>query len=125
MNRLKIIYDGSCISISRFDHGHDREHCSDGDEICHAYAINFVESGTFELGIKNNRWTMSGGAVFLSRPGALHRYQHIDRSGSDVCVSARYSTELFVEDKIDDTDDVGAKHKWQRRWKWRIAPADA
>ena len=101
MNRLNSLFESATISILRFDHTHDDEQCSDGEEVCPAYAINFVESGSFQLGIQNKQWTLSEGATFLSRPGAVHRYRHLDGLASDVCVSTRYSPDLIAPEEID------------------------
>src|SRR6267143_2952773 len=97
MNRLEQLFESPAISILRFDHWPETEHRHDAEEICTATAINFFESGSFELGIDDRSWVLSGGAQFVSRPGVVHRYRHFHGAPSDVCISARYSRSFMKE----------------------------
>ena len=97
MNRVQCLFESAALSILRFDHGSETEHCDDAEEVCPATAINFVESGSFELGIEKRSWILSGGAQFISRPGVVHRYRHFHGTASDVCISARYSRSFMEE----------------------------
>lgn len=93
MNRVECLLASPLLSIVRYDHFPGTDHCDDGDEICADLAINFVASGSFELGIGKNNWVLSAGSQFLSRPGAIHRYRHLHGQATDVCLSVRYSTD--------------------------------
>ena len=94
MSRVQCLFESPALSIVRFDHWPETDHCDDGEEVCTATAINFVESGSFELGIDKRSWVLSQGCQFISRPGIIHRYRHFHEAPSDVCISARYSCSL-------------------------------
>jgi AraC-like DNA-binding protein len=98
MNRVQCLFESPALSILRFDHWPETEHCDDGEEVCPATAINFVESGSFELGIEKLSWVLAEGAQFISRPGIVHRYRHFHGTPSDVCISARYSHPFTEEE---------------------------
>src|SRR5256885_35064 len=87
MIRLKQLVRSPQVSVLRLDHEPDTEHSDAQEEVCSNYAVNFVESGAFELGLQKHRWSLSPGYVFLSEPGAVHRYSHRERKPSDICVS--------------------------------------
>jgi AraC family transcriptional regulator len=96
MHIARSLFQNQSFSLLCFEHPPQPDDCGDGEETCSAYAVNFVEAGSFELGVRNQRWELSRGAVFLSEPGVVHRYHHFSRTPFDVCLSARYSP-TFVE----------------------------
>lgn len=103
MNRVQCLFESPAVSILRFDHGPETEHCDDGEEVCPATAINFVEAGSFELGIENTTWILSEGAQFVSQPGVVHRYRHFQGKPTDICISARYAASFRDEtDRLPD-----------------------
>jgi AraC family transcriptional regulator len=97
MNRLEQLVRSPQVCVLRFDHQPDAVHHDPKEEICQDYAINFVESGSFELFTQKRSWTLSPGTIFISRPGAVHRYLHREQIPSDVCISVSYSRR-FVEE---------------------------
>jgi AraC-like DNA-binding protein len=62
-----------------------------------------VDAGSFRLDTQGKSWLLSEGAVFTSRPGAVHRYSHQESLPADVCLSVVYS-HGFVE-RPDGEDD--------------------
>jgi AraC-like DNA-binding protein len=104
MHLVRPIFQSPSFALLRFQHSPNHDDCADGDEICSAYAVNFVEAGGFELGINNQRWELSSGAVFLSEPGVIHRYRHFSRRPSDICLSARYSPGFFEAEQRAEPD---------------------
>src|SRR5438105_14748549 len=96
MNRLEHLFRSPQVSVTRFDHQPESVHLDPEEEVCRDYAIHFVEAGSFRLDTQGRSWLLSRGAVFISRPGAVHRYSHQENMPSDVCVSVVYS-HGFVE----------------------------
>lgn len=96
MNRLVHLFRSPQVSVTRFDHQPELVHLDTEEEVCRDYAIHFVEAGSFRLDTQGKNWVLSQGALFTSRPGAMHRYSHQENMPSDVCVSIIYS-QGFVE----------------------------
>jgi AraC family transcriptional regulator len=97
MIRAQHLIRGPQVSIFRLDHQADTEHSDTEEEVCSNYAVNFVERGSFGLAAKEQRWLLSSGYVFVSQPGAVHRYSHRERMPTDVCLSVVYSG-IFAEE---------------------------
>ncbi|MFN2597769.1 MAG: AraC family transcriptional regulator [Pyrinomonadaceae bacterium] len=95
MNRQQL-FRSPQVSVSRFDHQSQTANLDPEEEVCRDYAIHFVESGYFRLGAQGGSWLLSPGAVFVSRPGALHRYSHEENLPPDVCVSVVYSNDFLA-----------------------------
>ena len=94
MIRAQHLIRGPHLSIWRLDHQPDADHRDPEEEMCSNYAVNFVEAGSFGLAVRDTHGRVSAGYVFLSQPGAVHRYTHHERVPSDVCVSVKYSGAL-------------------------------
>jgi AraC-like DNA-binding protein len=97
MNRLEYLFRSPQVSVTRFDHQPESVHLDPEEEVCRDYAIHFVDAGSFRLDAQGKNWVLSQGAVFISRPGAVHRYSHQENMPSDVCVSVVYSHGFFEE----------------------------
>lgn len=98
MKRLEHLHRTTQITVRRFDHQPDCVHDdSEEEEVCQDYAVHFVEAGSFRLTTREKSWALSPGAVFISRPGAVHRYSHDEEMPSDVCLTVVYSRQ-FVEE---------------------------
>lgn len=91
MNRLEHLFRSPQVSVTRFDHQPESLHLDPEEEVCRDYAIHFVEAGSFRLDTQWESRVLSQGAVFVSRPGAVHRYSHQENVPSDVCVSVVFS----------------------------------
>ena len=102
MNRLEYLFRGPQVSVTRFDHQPESVHLDPEEEVCRDYALHFVEAGSFRLDTQGKSWVLSRGAVFISRPGAVHRYSHQENKPSDVCVSVVYSHGFFGGTGDDD-----------------------
>ena len=97
MNRLEHLLQTPHLCVRRFDHPPGTEPCGTEEEVCQDYAIHFVEKGSFQLTVEKTRWLLFAGAVFLSRPGAVYRYDHEDGPPSDVCLSVIFSRQFVDE----------------------------
>ena len=95
MNRLEHLFRSTQVSVTRFDHQPESVHQDPEEEVCRDYAIHFVEAGSFRLDTQGESHLLSRGSVFISRPGALHRYSHQEDTPSDVCVSVVFSNGFF------------------------------
>lgn len=102
MNRLEHLFRSPQVSVTRFDHQPESIHLDPVEEVCLDYAIHFVEAGSFRLDTQGKGWVLSQGAVFTSRPGAVHRYSHQENMPSDVCLSVVYSRGFFEAGGGDD-----------------------
>lgn len=102
MIRIKHLIRGPHLSLLRLDHQRHTDHRDPEEEICSNYAVNFVEGGSFGLAANGKRWLLSSGYVFLSQPGAVHRYSHDEKFPSDVCLSVVYSGTLAEEISAED-----------------------
>ena len=102
MIRIKHLIRGRHLSILRLDHQPHTDHRDPEEEICSNYAVNFVEGGSFGLAANGKRWLLSCGYVFLSQPGAVHRYSHDEKFPSDVCLSVVCSPTLAEEISAED-----------------------
>ena len=107
MIRVHHLIRGPHLSISRLDHHPDTNHRDHEEEICSTYAVNFVEAGSFGLAAGDTQCRLSAGYVFLSEPGAVHRYTHYERVPADVCVSVMYSGALA--EQILESDQSATK----------------
>jgi AraC family transcriptional regulator len=102
MNRLEHLLQTPHISVRRFDHPPGSERCGPEEEVCQDYAIHFVEKGSFQLTVEKTGWLLTAGAVFISRPGAVYRYDHGDAPPSDVCLSVIFSRQFASEISRDE-----------------------
>src|ERR1044072_7201962 len=97
MIREQYLIRGPQISILRSDHQPDTDHSDPEEEVCSNYSVNFVERGSFGLTANEQRRLLSAGCVFVSQPGAVHRYSHQERIPTDVCLSVIYSGSFAEE----------------------------
>jgi AraC family transcriptional regulator len=102
VNRLANSLQSPNISVLRFDHQPGIIHHDPDEEVCRAYAINFVEAGSFHLLAQKKNWLLSPSTVFISRPGTVHRYRHDEKTPSDVCTSVIYSGSFDEDTNFPD-----------------------
>ena len=107
MIRAQHLIRGSHLRISRLDHDKDVDHHDPEEEICSSYAVNLVEAGSFGIAVNDTHQRLSSGHVFLSQPGAVHRYSHYERVPTDICVSVTYSGALA--EQISQSDESVAE----------------
>src|ERR1041385_869041 len=105
MHIERCLFRTQFFSLVSFEHEPHAGDCADGNEKCSAYAVNFVEAGTFGLGVNDQTWQLKSGSGFLSEPEVVHRYQHFASNPSDVCLSARYSP-AFIEAERQARPDI-------------------
>jgi AraC family transcriptional regulator len=79
------------VQLVRLDHPRDEVHHDPPTELSDAYAVNFVESGAFELTMARKTWAVHTAAVLLSTPLSSRRYSHSEETPGDVVLSIEYA----------------------------------
>ena len=123
MIRSQELFKGAHVSVVRLDHEPHSDHDDPEEEICSQHAINFVETGSFGLAERNESWRLTRDHVFISQPGAVHRYSHLERSPSDVCLSVIYLG-IFTDDEKHPLHSVPRVFRCTNRLaflKYRVA----
>lgn len=105
MARIIPLLSTADISVHRFDHPVEHED-QPYEEIAGAFMSSFVEEGTFDLEVGDDRWRVSAGDVMLSHPGMRFRASFAGKGFNDTCLSLTY---LSAED-----DRFDAERLWSR-----------
>src|SRR5215831_12360420 len=99
MNRLAVLLRTPAVTLVEFDHPVGAEHCDPDHEVSAQESISFVENGTFDAHMGDERWTLGPGTLFLTRPGMTFRCRHGDHVPTDRCLTVSYS-DRTVEDLL-------------------------
>jgi AraC-like DNA-binding protein len=62
---------------------------------CAFRGVHFLEENCFVLGFEKHEWLIEKGCAFLTEPGRLHQYSHIQGVPPDTVLSVRFSTPLL------------------------------
>lgn len=89
MARITPLWTSPEISVHRFDHPVEHED-QPYEEVSSAYMASFVETGTFDLEIAENRWRVNPGDVMLSHPKMRFRAGFQGKGFNDTCLSLTY-----------------------------------
>jgi AraC family transcriptional regulator len=100
MSRITPLWRSPELTIYRFDHPVEDED-QPYEEVAGAYRATFVESGVFDLGVKEQTWRVEPGDVMLSHPGMRFRASFPGKVFNDVCLSIVY--EAATQDGFDPT----------------------
>ena len=82
------------MSLTRFDHppGSRLPTAFSAHEAAQEFHVNIIERGAFRLRYGRRReWTLGAGAMFLSRPGEVYGYSHIEHVEPDACLRVEFS----------------------------------
>lgn len=93
------------ISVHHFDHPVEHED-QPYEEIAGAFMCSFVEEGTFNLEVGDDRWRVAAGDVMLSHPGMRFRACFEGKGFNDTCLSLTYLSA--------DDDRFDAERYWAR-----------
>ena len=104
MARITPLWATPEISVHRFDHPVEHED-QPYEELAKTYTASFVESGTFDLGVRDNAWRVMPGDVMLSHPGMLFRASFQGKGFNDTCLSLTYLA--ANDDGFDPTRRLG------------------
>jgi len=82
------------VTVRRVEHDEEYVPHSIVEEVCDHFAINFVDSGEFELGSDKK---LHAGDVFVCRPGLRHTFIHYGDVPADVCIAVRFGGAVASE----------------------------
>jgi AraC family transcriptional regulator len=94
MNRTTHLAQTPFAEILRFDHPLETEHRDEGVEMGEAYAVSFVERGSFSVVRRRESWELGENDVLLSFLRDPRAYRHHDSCPSDVCLSVHFVPEV-------------------------------
>ncbi len=95
--RAHVLFQNQGICLARYDHPPSVPHFDPDREEAEAFAISFIEQGSFRVHRGKDTWRLSRGALFVTRPGMSYRCSHDSRTPDDVCLSLHCSAELVEE----------------------------
>jgi AraC family transcriptional regulator len=101
VNRAQTLVQTPLFRILRFDHPAEEVHRDPVSELPEGYAVNFIESGSFELTQGRRSWRLTPSRVLLSRPGIVRRYRHPAETPDDVCTSVQFVETLGEQLWVD------------------------
>ncbi|MEO7997911.1 MAG: AraC family transcriptional regulator [Gemmatimonadaceae bacterium] len=108
MNRTEVLLQTPELSVTRFDHPPQHEHCDPDCETSERWTVSFVQTGSFDVMVAGKRRTLSKGSVFVQRPGLEFRCAHSELFPSDVCASVSF----------DDSTISTVAAMWNRTGWW-------
>jgi AraC-like DNA-binding protein len=110
VNRYALLHGTPDLSVSRFDHPPHEAHDDPEEEIASRWSIAFVQSGSFDIAIDDERRRLRQGSVLLLRPGLRFRCRHVEECPTDVCLSIG-----FDPDAVADLDHAWDRAGWSTR----------
>jgi AraC-like DNA-binding protein len=87
------------VVLQEFDHPEGDVHHDPDHEVSLSDSISFVEQGTFDAHVDDERWRLEPGTLFLTRRGMPFSCRHVDEKPTDRCLTILYS-EGAVEDLL-------------------------
>jgi AraC family transcriptional regulator len=105
MARTIILWRSDELSLHRFDHPAEHEDRA-YEAVAGAFTASFVEQGTFDLEMMQQRWRLASGDVMLRHPGMRYRASFEGEGFSDTCLTLTYLA--AGDDRFDDG------HSWAR-----------
>lgn len=77
------------LSLHRFNHPAEHED-RPYEAVAGAFTASFVDDGTFDLHVGDERWRVARGDVFLRHPGMRYRASFDGQGFSDTCLTLTY-----------------------------------
>jgi hypothetical protein len=103
MNRVTHLVRTDVVSLERFDHVPGVAHRDPERERAPGHAVNFVESGSFQVRTTGVWHDVSCDRLFVTTPGLEFSCAHADDHPVDCCLSVSYS-----EDAVESARSVVA-----------------
>ncbi len=94
--RAQVLYQDKAVTLARYDHSPAVPHLDPDAEESEAYAVSFIERGSFHLHRGREAWRLSQPCLFVTRPGFRYRCTHESAMPDDVCLSIRVSPDLVA-----------------------------
>jgi AraC family transcriptional regulator len=76
-------------------HGSEPPNVAPRESACAFRGIHFLEEHPFVLGFNKSEWLLEEGSVFLTEPGRLHKYSHLQGMPADTVMSVRFRQPLL------------------------------
>lgn len=95
--REQVLFEDARIRLARYDHALGFPHHDPPREESAAYAVSFVERGSFTVHRGRASFRLSPAAVFVTRPGMRYRCTHESDTPDDVCLSLHVPAELVEQ----------------------------
>jgi AraC family transcriptional regulator len=87
--RITSLWRSGEISVHRFDHPAEHED-QPYEAVASQFSASFVDAGTFDLEVGEERWRMKAGDVLLGHPGMRYRAGFDGEGFSDTCLTLIY-----------------------------------
>ena len=100
MIRVHTILDTPSVTLAVFDHPPGAVHNDPEHEVAERHSISFVESGSFDVHVRGERWRFSPGAIFVTERELEFSCTHDSDCPVDRCLSVSYGPQT-VEDLLD------------------------
>ncbi len=100
MIRVHTILDTPSVTLAVFDHPPGDVHHDPKHEVAERHAISFVESGSFDVQVRGERWRFTPGAIFVTERELEFSCTHDSECPVDRCLSVGYGPQT-VEDLLD------------------------
>jgi AraC-like DNA-binding protein len=97
MNRVALLLETPAVALLSHDHPDGAAHRDPDHEMATQDSISFVEVGTFDAHVEDQRWQLTPGTLFLARRGMTYSCRHAEEVPSDRCLTVAY-TDAAVED---------------------------
>lgn len=91
MNRVALLLQTPSVTLQEFDHPAGLAHHDPDEEESPRDSISFVESGRFDVQVRDAQWQLEPGSLFLTRRGMAFSCRHDDEVPTDRCLTVSYS----------------------------------
>lgn len=89
MARIVPLWSSDELCLHRFDHPAEHED-QPYEAVAEAFAASFVDDGTFDLHVEDDRWRVARGDVFLRHPRMRYGASFDGAGFSDTCLTLTY-----------------------------------
>ena len=127
------------ISLARTDlaevfllkHGREPLNVVPRESLCTFRGVHFLEEHPFILGFESREWLVEKGSAFLTEPGRLHHYSHVQGMPADTVMSVRFRQPLVdcMQAELADVpfarldSFIGLRNELRfLRWRWSRLP---
>lgn len=99
MIRAHTILETQSVALAVFDHPSGDVHHDPEHEVAERHAISFVESGSFDVHVRGQRWRFAPGSIFITERDLEFSCTHDTDCPVDRCLSVSYGPQS-VEDLL-------------------------
>jgi AraC-like DNA-binding protein len=132
MNRIELLLSTPAVTLCGFDHPPDTAHRDPEREIAPGHTISFVDEGSFDVEVGEQRWAFGPGSLFVTDAGMEFSCRHDCETPTDRCLSIGYAEQtvedLLLADVIAPRPpyaDLSSRGRYLRHRLSSCTPADA